>query len=86
MDTKLRQTKWWWSIMLWGVQVLLTNAYVLYRQLCKQYNKEPMSHYQFIEMVGEEWVRPTILIPNVRMSPRTKKRLQDDVMDLFLCA
>jgi hypothetical protein len=29
MDTKLHQTKWWWSIMLWGVQVLLTNAYVL---------------------------------------------------------
>ncbi len=29
-DHWIKKRKWWWSIWMWGVQVLLVNAYVLY--------------------------------------------------------
>ena len=30
-DRWMRKRKWWWLIWMWGLQVLLVNAYVLYR-------------------------------------------------------
>ena len=30
-DHWMRKHRWWWSIWMWGFQVLLTNAYVIYK-------------------------------------------------------
>jgi len=30
-DCWMQKRKWWWSIWMWGLQVLLVNAYLLYR-------------------------------------------------------
>ena len=29
-DHWLRKRKWWWSIMFWGIVVILVNAYIVY--------------------------------------------------------
>ena len=31
LDRWMRKRKWWWSIWMWGLQVLIVNAYVLHR-------------------------------------------------------
>ena len=33
IDWWVRNRKWWWSMFFWGVGVLLTNAYVVYRKV-----------------------------------------------------
>jgi hypothetical protein len=32
MDRWTRNRKWWWAIWMWGVETLLVNAFVLYRE------------------------------------------------------
>jgi hypothetical protein len=31
IDRWMKKRKWWWSIWMWGVQLLLVNAYILYK-------------------------------------------------------
>jgi len=33
-DIFVRMTKWWWSMYFWCFQMLLTNSYVLYKNIC----------------------------------------------------
>ena len=33
IDRWVRNSKWWWSMLFWGIGVLLTNAYVLYKKV-----------------------------------------------------
>ena len=30
-DCWMCKRKWWWAIWMWGIQLLLVNAYVLYK-------------------------------------------------------
>eukprot|EP00536_Pseudo-nitzschia_multiseries_P006155 jgi/Psemu1/14601/gm1.14601_g len=53
--------KWWWSILFWAIEVLLTNAYTLYLAVCKEAGvKKPWYSvgYDFRRAVGEYWVSP----------------------------
>lgn len=48
MDHWLQQRKWWWSIFIWGVGVLLTNSYVVYRGVMEINNipvGQRLTHY-----------------------------------------
>ncbi|GFH49623.1 hypothetical protein CTEN210_06099 [Chaetoceros tenuissimus] len=57
LDAKVRNLKWWWSPMFWAVGVQITNAYVAYKSLCKQYGKTKlMSHLEFRERLAMAWV------------------------------
>ena len=57
LDAKVRNIKWWWSPMFWAVVVQITNAYVSYKSLCKQYGIEKiMSHLEFRERLAMAWV------------------------------
>ena len=51
LDCWMHKRKWWRAIWMWGVQVLLINAYVLYKTThlviwCKD-KKSLLSHYEF---------------------------------------
>jgi hypothetical protein len=56
----MRKHKWWWSIWMWGVQVLLVNAYVLYRTahsiMWKTDKKLLLSQYRFQEEIVKAWM------------------------------
>ena len=57
LDAKVRNIKWWWSPMFWAVGVQITNAYVSYKSLCKQYGIEKsLSHLEFRERLAMAWV------------------------------
>ena len=51
--------KWWLSFRMWGVGILLTNTYILYKQIHELHNiKGPMNHYGFVAEVAIAWLRP----------------------------
>ena len=52
----LRQRKWWFSIFLWGLDVAMVNAYLLYKSWMNMHGFPPMSHYRFREAVALAWM------------------------------
>jgi hypothetical protein len=60
LDRWMRKRKWWWSIWMWGLQVLLVNAFVLYRTahhlIWKTEKKLILSHYEFREAIVKSWI------------------------------
>lgn len=55
-DHWMHTQKWWWAIWLWGVQLTLVNAYVMYRAahlyIWKSKESSLISHYNFQKMVA----------------------------------
>ena len=51
IDRWMRKRKWWWALWMWGFQLLLVNAYVLYKTahliLWKKNKKTIISQYEF---------------------------------------
>ncbi len=51
--------KWWWLIWMWGIQILLLNAYVLYKSayllIWKTYKKRIFSLYDFQKQIVLLW-------------------------------
>jgi len=60
IDRWMRKRKWWWAIWMWGIQVLLVNAYVLYKTahlyMWKKNKKSLMSHYEFRRQIALAWL------------------------------
>ena len=52
----LRQRKWWWSIFLWGLDVAILNAYLIYKAWYKMHGIKPMTHYCFREKIALAWL------------------------------
>ena len=38
----MRNMKWWWSMLFWEFQLILTNSYMLYRKFYIIQNLKPM--------------------------------------------
>lgn len=57
-----RNRKWWWSYWMWGMGVIIVNAYRLYvtahRHIYKTQKKQIMDQYSFRKNVCEHWVCP----------------------------
>ncbi len=60
LDHWMRKHKWWWSVWMWGVEVLLVNAYVLYRTahlyIWKTEKKKILEQYAFREVIVIAWM------------------------------
>jgi len=60
IDKWMRKGKWWWAIWMWGVQLLLVNAYVLYKTvhlyMWKKNKKSIMSQYEFRCQLTLAWL------------------------------
>jgi len=63
-DHWTRTRKWWWAIWLWGLQVLLVNAYVLYKHahiyIWKTKPSQILTHFQFRRLVALHWLNPDL--------------------------
>jgi len=77
MDHWLRQRKWWWSIFLWGLGVLLTNANIVCCRVqdeAKVPRSQRMTHCVFLHSVATAWLdRDEMDIKPIRRL-RSKKR------------
>jgi len=60
MDKWTRNRKWWWAIWMWGLETLLVNAFVLYREthqlVWKTQKKKMFTHFQFCKAVALSWL------------------------------
>jgi len=56
-DHWFRNFKWWWSVMMWGIGVLLVNAHIVYRECMKDAGRERyiLSQYEFRRLVAIAW-------------------------------
>mgnify|MGYP000036765968 CR=1 FL=1 len=55
----LRQRKWWWSIFIWGLGMLLTNSYKRYTTLMDQENvprSARHTHYDYLLSIATAWI------------------------------
>ena len=59
IDLWVTNRKWRWSMVFWGIGVLLTNAYVLYKKVLLAEDicpKDLLSHYKFRNEVCLYWI------------------------------
>ena len=56
MGQGLRQRKWWWSIFIWGMDVAVVNAYLIYKSWYEMHGLKPMTHYYFRESIALAWL------------------------------
>ena len=54
----MRKRKWWWSIIMWCLQILLANLYILYKKYMKMHDLKPISHFGFNQQVCMAWIDP----------------------------
>ena len=73
----LRQRKWWWSIFLWGIDVAIVNAYLLYKAWHEMHGLKPMTHYYFREKIAFAWLDEERFWPG-RYSRRPKINIKSD--------
>ena len=73
----LRQRKWWWSVFLWGLDVAIVNAYLLYKSWYEMHGLKPMSHYFFREKIALAWLDEEQYWPR-RYSRRPKSNNKPD--------
>ena len=62
-DHWLRNRKWWWSIMMWGLGVCLVNAYIVYLKVNMAAGKkkgELLSQHDFRQQVAMAWISPEV--------------------------
>jgi hypothetical protein len=55
----LRNKKWWWAIFLYAMEVLLTNAYLVYCSVMDEAGVERAqrrTHYQFLLEIAVAWI------------------------------
>ena len=63
VDCRVKNRKWWWSMVFWGIGVLLTNLYVLYKKILLAEGvcpKDLLSHYKFCKEVCFYWINPKL--------------------------
>ena len=58
-DHWLRKFKWWWTISLWGIHVLMTNGYFFYAAYMARdgfEKKDMLTHYDFHNHILLAWL------------------------------
>lgn len=78
----LRNRKWWWSIFMWGMGVLLTNAYKVYTRTMDLEGvpkSQRLSHYLFLLSVATAWIdRSETDIRHVKRTREKKRRHEEN--------
>ena len=61
IDLWVRNRKWWWTMVFWGIGTLLTNAYVVYKKVNELEGVEAkhlLTHYEFRKDIALYWINP----------------------------
>ena len=69
----LRNRKWWWSLLFWGLGVILTNAYIVYTTYNEEEgvsSKNLLSQFEFRKSIALHWINPEYT--------KQRKRRQDE--------
>ena len=44
-DLFMHKRKWWWSIMMWCLQMILANSYILYKKYMNMHDLKAISYF-----------------------------------------
>ena len=55
-DIFIWKSKWWWSIMMWCLKMLQTNAYVLYTKYMTMHHLKEITHFEFNRNIYLAWI------------------------------
>ena len=59
----IKQKKWWWNIFIWCMGQAVVNAYLMYKAVCAEEKKKPMTHLAFHVAVATAWCKtPKIVL------------------------
>ena len=61
IDIWVRNQKWWWTMILWGIGTLLTNAYIVYKKVNRLEGVDPkqiLTKYKFQKDIALFWINP----------------------------
>ena len=59
----IKQKKWWWNIFIWCMGQAVVNAYLVYKKVCEDEKKKPMTHLDFHVAVATAWCKtPKIVL------------------------
>ena len=65
-----RNFKWWWSLWIWGIEISIVNAYMIYRRYCELKEvPQLINHHDFREKLGYALLDPDNEWPR-RKSPK----------------
>ncbi len=70
----IRQKKWWWNIFIWCMGQAVVNAYVLYKAVCEEEKKKPMTHLAFHVAVATAWCKTPKIVLEYEMPTRAEAR------------
>ena len=91
-DRWMRKRKWWWAIWMWGVQLLLVNAYVLYKTshllIWKADKSKILSQYDFRKSIVLAWFgiqeKENAEVDSEKSSENSRKRSRSTTTEFFL--
>jgi len=55
-DLFMPKRKWWWSMMVWYLQMIQADSFVLYTTYMVMYDQETMSHFEFNKHICLAWI------------------------------
>lgn len=70
----IRQKKWWWNIFIWCMGQAVVNAYLVYKAVCAEEKKKPMSHLDFHVAVATAWCKSPKIVLEFEKPSRTEAR------------
>ncbi|KAK1138071.1 hypothetical protein K0M31_020462 [Melipona bicolor] len=49
-----KSPKWWRKLFFWGLEICLINSYILYKQVKRQRNEQPLTHLHSRKMLVDK--------------------------------
>ena len=77
-DRWMRKRKWWWSVLFWGMEVMMVNAYLCYVKFQIMNGKkksECMSHNDFRRQIALAWIDPDTYWPDRYKAAANQKKI-----------
>lgn len=82
IDKCVRNWKWWWSVFMWGLGMMMVNAYVLYTKFMESQGiTQPLSHYEFRQSIALAMLDPATFDPDAVRRHRRQRRVTRRVME-----
>ena len=70
-----RNYKWWWSLWVWGMEITIVNAYMMYRRYCELKEvPQLIDHHDFREKLAYALLDPANEWPKRKSGNGNKKR------------
>ena len=79
----MKNRKWWWTLFMWGLDVMIVNAFLLYTTahliIRSKKKDEVLSQYEFRKEIALFWIQKNM--SDVAENDNNNKRGRYDIKD-----